>query len=217
LIGTADRAAIFGRTGSGKTTLVRDRLLRGVRRYAVIDPKHEFVIPGAAVRYKYDRRRQHVIYRYAHPGDPGEMQWYNDLILRIFNEGNRLIVVDETHFVTKSNPTSPGIARAMRMGRSKGVGVWLLTQSPTRVPHEMLSQTEHLFIFHLQHAGDQERVVQLVGKHIIPLMAKLTQPGHKHDFIYHQVSEHRTVYIRQPYTEKGGPVQREPIPIRRTA
>jgi hypothetical protein len=216
VIGTADRAAIFGRTGSGKTTLVRDRLLRGVRRYAVIDPKHEFVIPGAAVRYKYDPRPQHVIYRYPSPGDPGEMAWYNDLILRIFNAGRRLIVIDETHFVTKANPTSAGVARAMRMGRSKGVGVWLLTQSPTRVPHEMLSQTEHLFIFHLQHTGDQKRVIQLVGKQIVPYMERFTRPGHKHDFLYHNVPEHRTVYVEQHYGARGG-VRAAPSRLQQTA
>jgi hypothetical protein len=198
MIGTADRVGIFGRTGSGKTTLVRHVLLPRVARFAVLDPKHEFVFPGAKIRRKHDARPDRVIYRAPEFG-AAEMPWYDDVVLKILAEGKRLIVVDEAYFVTKANPTSPGMARAMRTGRSRGTGVWLLTQSPTRVPHEMLSQTEHLFIFHLQHVGDQERIVQLVGKHIVPHMANLTRPGHKHDFIYHNISEHRTIYYNQPY------------------
>ena len=193
MIKTEDRVGIFGRTGSGKTTLVKNVLLPRVNRWAVLDPKHEFTYPGAVIRRKHDARPERVIYRAPEFG-PNEMPWYDDIVARIMAEGRRLIVVDEAYFVTKSNPTSPGMARAMRMGRSKGTGVWLLTQSPTRVPHEMLSQTDHIFLFHLQHVGDQERVVQLVGKHILPYMQRQTRMGHKHDFIYHHVGDHRTIY-----------------------
>src|SRR6516162_3301388 len=143
MIGTSDRVGIFGRTGSGKTTLVKKVLLPRVTRWAVLDPKHEFTFPGAKVRRKHDSRPDMVIYRAPEFG-AAEMPWYDDVVRRVMDEGKRLIVVDEAYFVTKSNPTSPGMARAMRMGRSKGTGVWLLTQSPTRVPHEMLSQTDHL-------------------------------------------------------------------------
>jgi DNA helicase HerA-like ATPase len=201
MISSNDRVGIFGRTGSGKTTLVKRVLLPHVRQWAVLDPKHEFTFPEARVRQKYDAKPEKVIYRAPEFG-PGEKLWYDDIVARVMEEGKRLIVVDEAYFVTNSNPTSPGMARAMRMGRSKGTGVWLLTQSPTRVPHEMLSQTDHIFLFHLQHLGDQERVIQMIGKHIVPMMHRLTLPGHKHDFLYHNIAEHRTIYYHQPYRDR---------------
>lgn len=200
MISTNDRAAIFGRTGTGKTHLVKHRLLPGVRRFAIADPKGEFTFPGAVIRTKHDPKPDKVIYRSPVFGR-FEKPYWDDLFHRIFEEeGKRLLVVDETHFVTRANPTSEGLARFMRMGRSKGKGVWLLTQSTAYVPHEMRSQTEHVFVFHMQDEADLERIAHYIGKDSLKLMQRFTKPGHEHDFIYYHTPRHKRIYYHQPYT-----------------
>jgi DNA helicase HerA-like ATPase len=210
-ISTTDRVAIFGRTGSGKTTLLK-RLLNGtvfpgatpVPRFAVLDPKGRFTMSGVPVRKKFDEKEfdklgGRVIYRSPIFGRD-EMAWYDNLTMQLLRMGHVLIVNDEVSFVSKAYPTSPGLARALRTGRELGVGMINLTQKPTRIAGEILSESEHFVIFQLQYDRDRKKVIEFTGNAVGKEMDRLEDNalGLEHDAVYFNVKSRAIHRIHQP-------------------
>ena len=66
---------------------------------------------------------------------------------RLFQQGNRLVVVDETHYVSEVLRQSAALKILWQQGRSTGVGLLANFQRPAWVPRDAYSNATHLFLF----------------------------------------------------------------------
>lgn len=167
------RALFVGATGSGKSTLMK-ALLYGVPNVMVIDPKRTFTLPE---RYNAtittDRTEVEnwdssdpLIFR---PGadimnDPFSYDWF---FYNAYERENTLVVVDEVYLLVKQNNMAPGYGAVIQLGRERGVGVWHATQRPSRIPLNIISESEDIFAFRLRNPDDQKRIADYTNPAIL--------------------------------------------------
>lgn len=157
----SDRAVFIGKTGSGKTTLVKYMLPR-LNRVIAIDPKHTLDIPGFKKSMKissFSKSFQII----ARPKRTDEDKLF-DLILKADKLRNVTIYVDELATLTEVFPESTALlADIARTGREKRVALWTATQRPRNIPRVFLTESEIFFIFRLRSGDDRLYVKGYAG------------------------------------------------------
>jgi DNA helicase HerA-like ATPase len=201
-----DRAAFFGRTGSGKTTLAK-ALLLGYKRFVVIDAKHTVNMgPAIPIRRDFDKKLDRQIIRvpmYDKKRDKrrtAELERWEDVIDAVWRAGNRIMYVDELTLITRPRPLLPSLAKAIRTGRERGLGVWSGSQRPKEIPSEVFTESEHFFIFQLGYALDRLKVVKFTRDELWKTTASIE--GHR--FTYFGVRENITQRFK-PIALRGNP------------
>ena len=168
-VSRTDRVALVGTTGSGKTTLLA--ALAATRPYVLLyDPKGdsawdggEWVVVREAARlpkrYFPPRVRYHPYPELLRDRDELEsVFWY------AYHAGNMTLIVDEGYMATLGGTWTPtGLHACIAQGRSRGVGVWVATQRPHKIPQIVLSEAEHWYVFRLNHPIDRNAVWQWTG------------------------------------------------------
>lgn len=189
-IKASNHVALFGRTGSGKSTLAKALLLR-FRRFAVLDAKHTFTVPGNGVITlpAYDKNVDRQIIRV--PFD-NEYERWADSIERIWRDGNRILYIDEATLITKTRTILPEYGKAIRTGRERGIGVWSGTQRPKEIPSVIFTEAEHFFVFQLTYKPDRDKVVSFTGDGMEPFYAMAKD----HNFVYYNVSSNEYTLTR---------------------
>ena len=167
-IKSSDRIFITGKTGFGKSFLVKHFLLPRFFRWVVYDYKHEIELPGAAIFYRLeDFQKQpgqpHIIYRPLSGGN----EEFNQLCRQVFYRGNTMFVIDELAFHCSASMIQPYHDLIMRLGRSKNVGCINCTQRPVGTHNNILTQTEHFFIFHVG-GNDCKKLSTMLNTEIAP-------------------------------------------------
>jgi DNA helicase HerA-like ATPase len=187
-----DRLFFAGRTGSGKTTLAKG-LLNGVAKFVVIDPKHTFTMSGIPTKPHFDKNLDRQIVRvpmYDKRKDKrrtAEMERFADVINDVWKAGNRVLYIDELTLVTRPRPLLPELAKAIRTGRERGLGVWTGSQRPTEIPSEVFTESEHIFVFQLGYMRDRMKVTHFTTDAIYRVMEGLRG----HSFAYYNVRDNR--------------------------
>jgi DNA helicase HerA-like ATPase len=184
VIGPTERAAIVGRTNSGKTTLAK-MLCGGYRSLVVIDPKWRFELPrtivvvGSASEFAqvYPQRSTRVVYR-PDPEDQDHAD-VDTVIRRVLHYGRTALLIDEAMEYATVGRIMPAYKRAITQGRELYVPVMSCTQRPIGVHNVILSEAEHLFAFDLQLDGDREKLVAANGA-----AGFLERPRSEHAFLY---------------------------------
>ena len=80
----------------------------------------------------------------------------------MYNQGNITVVFDELGKLGVH--ITPFHDRLIRMGRSRGIGVWTCIQRPAFISNYILSESEHHFIFKLQLEADRKKVEGIIGE-----------------------------------------------------
>lgn len=185
------RVCLFGRTGSGKTTLAKRILSSATFRWAALDPKHDLSIPGIPVVSKFNEDLDRQIIRV--PFDENEYFAWDDAIDGVWENGNRILYVDETTLLTPPRSLRASLGRAIRTGRSRGVGVWCASQRPKDLPSAVFTEAEHFFVFQLTFKADREKVCSFTTDAISDALPKLRN----HDYVYYNVKENYGTGVRQ--------------------
>lgn len=188
-INTSDRVCLFGRTGSGKTTLAK-YLLSRVNHYLVLDAKHTFSIPNIPIVEEYNRSYDKQIIRADYDA---ETEVYDDALLQSFAIGDIVVYLDETTLINPNTRTiNPPLGRLIRTGRERSIGVWLSSQRPKDIPSVVFTEAEHFFLFQLQFKADREKVVDFTSERLEPALDSIRG----HDAVYYNVLSDRIVRLK---------------------
>lgn len=183
----SDRMFIVGTTGSGKSYLAR-KLAAPLPYVIVVDPKHTWDWEQEPAPYGRGivTRDLDDLLRWDEPGPIVYRPGYDDLraglpsfFQWVFWRGNTLVVIDEVASITSPSVLPRDFAIVVQQGRQRTVGLWLLTQRPSRIPIPILSESEHHCIFRLRHPADLKRMAEYTD----PLVEN--DPARGHDFWYY--------------------------------
>ncbi len=177
-----ERIFVTGRTGSGKSVLVKNLLLPQIGNYVLYDYKHEITQPGAVYFHDVaDFQKQpncpEIIYRPA----TGSDEEFDQLCRQVYHRGNNVLILDELANHVTATKIQPHPDLIMRLGRSKGVGIINCTQRPRGTHNNIISQCEHFFIFQLLQDSDRKKLAEFCGP-------KVLQPIPEYHFWYYHIA-----------------------------
>lgn len=181
----ADRMAIFGRSGSGKTYLARsilavygasERYPRSHRGYLVIvDPNGNFEWPGAFEATKPEeieptRKRPVVIYRPSAELQEDPLAWNQVFRILFLLDHPVMVYIDELSAVDplmqmRRVPGGNYFQFYLKRGRALGKGLIATTQSPSSIDLNIIRQSEYFAAFDLPFPEDRERVAAVMGRY----------------------------------------------------
>lgn len=161
-----ERCAFIGKTGSGKTVLMKD--------FLSVKPNFHLLDTKLAKSYKDGGKIGKSVYGeniYKNLG-PGKFVWHtpddfnveynSDAIERyfatVYSIGNRVIAIDELLDIGTSSYTPFSVHRAYTRGREKGLGVWAGMQRPSGIIPSARTEVEHKYLFYLEEEIDRSRM-----------------------------------------------------------
>ena len=175
-----DRVFVCGRTGSGKSYLVKNLLIPRMTNYVIYDYKHEIEIPGAVIFNRIeDFRRQPNQHAIIYRTRSGTDEEFDALCKQVFYRGNNTLVLDETAYHCDTSKIMRHHGLIMQLGRSKGVGIINCTQRPRAIHNNVISQCEHFFTFDLIQQTDRKKLAEFCGEEL------LNRAKEYHFFYYH--------------------------------
>lgn len=161
-----DRISIFGRTGTGKTFFVKHWLLYHYEKYVFWDVKHENRDVRHDILVNTPKELKEVIGKYDkilyQPSVATEKD-FDEVCEIVFNNRNRLIYVDEASIISSATKIEDWHNMIMTQGRTYGVGIINASQRPRIIHNTLISESEHLFIFHLNLETDIYKIRQQTG------------------------------------------------------
>ena len=170
-----ERWSIIGRTGSGKTEWARFMLREVAKKMPVIiiDPKEHWLgdnpiwetnkrKPGTMDKPHLTRvynPKWHVqVFQPDEEEDIGELDKFCFEVLKF---RNRFMYFDETEGICDAHHVPKGIRRVWKTGRSKGIGAWVSTQTPSGIPRIFKSQADKFVTFTV--GAEDVDVAALIG------------------------------------------------------
>lgn len=176
-----ERVCVCGKTGSGKSHLVR-QLLSCFNRVIFFDPKREnFDLKGDVVynlddvKEKIKQPNFFIIYAPLSLNDAE----FDEFCKLVYYEGNLTLILDEV-ISLGSHKVNEWHNRLIRLGRSRGIGIWHLIQRPSFVSNYILSESEHFFLFKLQTEQDRKKIKGIIGD-----CAELLNDLPQYHFVYY--------------------------------
>lgn len=159
------RAVFVGKTGCGKTTLA-EKICANHNFVCVLDSKAELNWSGYEICVNLDQvksaKNSHIIWQPSiHEQNEDS---YDSYFKWIYDRRNTVCYIDEVLAICKNSQNMPFWYRAiLTRGRSRNIGCYNSTQAPVFVPHWILSQSEHYFVFQMRLETDREKVEKITG------------------------------------------------------
>lgn len=184
IVKDAECVAVFGRRGSGKSTLVKRQFVKGARRLIVFDPMGEYAREVRGVRGFTSLRalgchvasRWSMGFKVAYTPGSDEIGALHRLSAFLWEacegyEGGRdrtktTLIVEEANLGFPSTMLPPGrdgFRRLILQGRHRGVEIVGVTQRPAKVHPDFRSNCSRLYVFALADHVDVQAMTQIVG------------------------------------------------------
>ncbi len=157
-----ERWCILGKTGCGKTQWAKYMLRIVAEKLPVIivDPKEHWL--GDFPVWETERKKPgtidkpHLVHAFnpkfhvqCIQPDEEEPENLDKFCLELLKLRNRFIYFDETEGLCTANHVPLGIRRIWKTGRSKGIGAWVATQTPSGIPKIFKSQADKFVTFNV--------------------------------------------------------------------
>lgn len=163
-------AAIFGRRGSGKTTLAFE-LVKKFKKAIVYDPRNQINEKGFTPCFNFDDFKKAI---YDRPTDykilykPVNYKHDFPIICEYFDKVpffDTLFMVDEVGALTDpKQPPEEFFLNIIRMGRHKRVAVLMTAQRPVDVNRNLTAECNHIFSFAQHEPRDVAYMAGFLGK-----------------------------------------------------
>ena len=192
LIESGQRVVAVGKTGSGKSYLMR-HLVSQLRRVMVLDPKSminpdQWNLDWASIRGVRDLGKGKDARLLVRGVTTDDWAYWLDAA---WNVGNVVVYIDELYALVDFGQGKPPrvLSRLYTQGREKLVGVWGATQRPAWVPMFTLSESDWFFAFRTQLSEDRKRLAELMGEEV------LEQVPDKHGFWEYNTEWDHAFYV----------------------
>lgn len=174
-VARTERATLIGKTGSGKTTLAR-YLLEPFKFIVILDLKGTIDWDGYKLVTDFTRltkeRFPRLIFRPSARLLRDE-KLIDDFFWWIYHRKNTTLYVDEVYSVVSGNWLPDGYHALLTRGRERNITLISSTQRPTRIPTEILSEAERLYVFRLRMFRDREKIINIDSEFSDDGIAKL--------------------------------------------
>lgn len=169
-LGRNERGVLIGKTNCGKTTLAKFLIEDNNKPYSVTwNPK------GSEAVYKwnqkhvtsltelFDAEENRLIYT-PHPTLAEDENDQYQLFYWIYERKYTRIYIDEATSIAYSVGKIPRFLNAIiNRGRERGISTLTATQRPSAVPMNILSESEHWYVFRTLLPQDQQRIEAITG------------------------------------------------------
>jgi len=214
--GSDERVIITGQTGSGKTFLAR-QLLDGVKRLVVLDPKGMLRSPspdeaeyGDIENWKL-REWSETTEKLLKEGEPVRVRVpapingkWDEYLWAVYRAGNCVLYIDEVYGVVPPGKRPPEPLNAIyTRGRELGIGAVGVSQRPSWIPLEIMSEAEWYFCFRLMLDTDRRRMAEFMGMEVV---SRITD---RYGFWTYNVHWDEPVYTEQLEVETKRSSQRK--------
>ena len=129
---------ILGKRGSGKTTLIKYLIKKALStgvKITILD------IVGNYIYLKGDKRiNYHII-------NPHNAKQINSILLKVFNEGNQLLILDEADLYDYSVLKKDLFYSIINLGRNYGIGYIASARRTANIPKDFISNANYSFVF----------------------------------------------------------------------
>jgi len=168
MIKSNNRISVFGKTDSGKTVLVKRILWGQYQNRVFYDPKcmnHDLLSNASLVRTPdaLDRvldKKKSILYQ----PDDLEMEDFDEVCKILFRRGNIALFCDEVSGVCSASSISKWHKRLLVQGREKGLGVVSCSQRPRDCHSNIVSESEHFFVFRLNLETDVKKISMMIPR-----------------------------------------------------
>lgn len=169
-----DRGVLIGKTGGGKTTLAKFLVEDEKKPYSVSwNPKgSDRVLEWnqkhvTTLRELYDEEskdgNERLVYTPTALNAKNEKDQYEFFYWIYERRHTRLYIDEATEIVYTSFKPPDYLTACLNRGRERGVSTLTATQRPAGVPMNILSESEHYYVFKLLLHQDKQRVEQITG------------------------------------------------------
>jgi len=104
----------------------------------------------------------------------------DEFFLWCYSRQHCRIYIDEAYALLGGTSPSFHLQAILSRGRERGVSAVIATQRPKRIPVLLLSESEHFYVFRLNHPSDRSVVYDICGISVEEQAAL-----HNHEFIYY--------------------------------
>lgn len=191
--GRDDRAVLIGKTGCGKTTLAK---------YFVEDPDKQYSVTwnpkgsDSVLRWRQthvttlgelydaaDEEERRIVYTPT-PFLAEDESNQAEFFYWVYENKYRRLYLDEATAIVYGGVKVPrGLLALINRGRERGISTMTATQRPSGVPMNILSESEHYYVFQTLLPQDRQRVEAITGISIED------QAGlNEHEFYYFNLS-----------------------------
>lgn len=183
-----DCFTVVGSRGTGKSYLARG-LNKLFPRSVIIDPVKDWTDGEIVTSFKdfsellikkgkNNDREFRIIFRF-NPDEKNQSELFNHVLRLCYHFKNIQVVIDEVQLFTNPHGMPEYLKNLLFMGRHQGISVMAITQRPSQINKNILSQSAHVYVGQLHERNDLKAVGNFLNEDTNKLISLK-----KRNFIY---------------------------------